>query len=182
MATLKEYFDTDFTRVLNVAQPLTVASRSGDDPVQVQARVHFDFDSNTKYVSCFVPETPDPLSVSVALLKDIKQILSIADGAIVQIGFPGGEEARDSRDLRFSGRVFLYTEHRIPSDKAAQLSAEAKGNGLSVQIRGPEYAATRSAWEKPLAFISHDSRDKDLIARPIALGLSKLMCPVWFDE
>ena len=32
--------------------------------------------------------------------------------------------------------------------------------------------------EKPVAFISHDNRDKLEIARKIALGLQKRMCPV----
>lgn len=41
---------------------------------------------------------------------------------------------------------------------------------------------TKAKVERPLAFISHDSRDKDAVARPIAVGLSKLLCPVWFDE
>jgi hypothetical protein len=40
----------------------------------------------------------------------------------------------------------------------------------------------RSKFETPLAFISHDSRDKESVARPIALGLQRLMCPVWYDE
>ncbi|MFC4310072.1 toll/interleukin-1 receptor domain-containing protein [Steroidobacter flavus] len=35
---------------------------------------------------------------------------------------------------------------------------------------------------KPLAFICHDSRDKDRVARPIARGLAALDCPVWYDE
>jgi hypothetical protein len=34
----------------------------------------------------------------------------------------------------------------------------------------------------PAAFISHDSRDKEEIARPLAIELSKRLCPVWFDE
>ena len=53
---------------------------------------------------------------------------------------------------------------------------------LLLQYRGPEYAAARSALEKPVAFICHDTRDKDAVARPIALGLQKRMCWVWFDE
>lgn len=36
--------------------------------------------------------------------------------------------------------------------------------------------------EKPLAFISHDSRDKKNVAEPIAIGLQKHLCPVWYDE
>jgi hypothetical protein len=35
---------------------------------------------------------------------------------------------------------------------------------------------------EPLAFISHDSRDKAEIAQPLALQLMKFMCPVWYDE
>jgi len=36
--------------------------------------------------------------------------------------------------------------------------------------------------EKPLAFISHDSRDKEELVRELAQELSRLMCPVWYDE
>ena len=36
--------------------------------------------------------------------------------------------------------------------------------------------------ERPAAFICHDSRDKERVARPIAEGLSRLACPVWYDE
>ena len=40
----------------------------------------------------------------------------------------------------------------------------------------------REHFQKPLAFISHDSRDKVTIARPIALGLQSNLVPVWYDE
>ncbi len=36
--------------------------------------------------------------------------------------------------------------------------------------------------EKPLAFISHDSRDKEAVAKKIAFGLQRMLCPVWYDE
>ena len=35
---------------------------------------------------------------------------------------------------------------------------------------------------KPLAFISHDSRDKKEVASLIAVGLTDMECPVWYDE
>ncbi len=49
-------------------------------------------------------------------------------------------------------------------------------------FRSESYVKERSKWEKPLAFISHDSRDKNTIAEPLAIRLAKLMCPVWYDE
>lgn len=48
-------------------------------------------------------------------------------------------------------------------------------------VRSQKYAVDKSRLEKPLAFISHDSRDKDF-ARELAVELQKNMCPVWFDE
>jgi hypothetical protein len=35
---------------------------------------------------------------------------------------------------------------------------------------------------RPMAFISHDSRDKETTARPLAVSLSQTLCPVWYDE
>lgn len=40
----------------------------------------------------------------------------------------------------------------------------------------------RAITEKPRAFISHDFRDKESVGRPLAIELSRLMCPVWYDE
>lgn len=40
----------------------------------------------------------------------------------------------------------------------------------------------RDKLEKPLAFISHDWRDKSEIAEPLAVHLQKLLCPVWYDQ
>lgn len=40
----------------------------------------------------------------------------------------------------------------------------------------------RFMFRKPFAFISHDSRDKELIARPLANGLNSRLCFVWYDE
>jgi len=49
-------------------------------------------------------------------------------------------------------------------------------------IRDGSYTAKRSRLEIPLAFISHDSRDKDGLVRDLASTLQKMLCPVWYDE
>ena len=43
------------------------------------------------------------------------------------------------------------------------------------------YAKRRSLYEKPLAFVSYDSRDRE-VAQKIAAGLQRMMCPVWYDQ
>ena len=64
---------------------------------------------------------------------------------------------------------------KLLHDRAVEL-------GVSLIFRGPKYTKEKSALEKPLAFMCHDSRDKDEVARPLAIELIKMMCPIWFDE
>ena len=62
------------------------------------------------------------------------------------------------------------------------LKEKARELGHELQFRGEAFRAERSKYEKPLAFISHDSRDKDIIAKKIAIRLQTMLCPVWYDE
>jgi hypothetical protein len=68
------------------------------------------------------------------------------------------------------------------SDKEiGKVKEESRKLGHEVQFRSQTQAAARSKFEAPLAFICHDSRDKE-IARKIAVGLQRMKCPVWYDE
>jgi len=179
MATLREYFDTDFPRVLNIAKEITVGDI--DFKQKVIAKLHLDFDANSKYLSIYIPKTEFHAKVcKVALLK-IESILKIGDSVSISTSLPG-EKMIAGENLNFSGRVFLYVEDNISKTDLEILEGEYKKRDLSLQYRGTNFALERSKSEKPLAFISHDSRDKSKIAKPIAIGLSKLRCPVWFDE
>ena len=179
MATLREYFDTDFTRVLNAGAPVhwVQTGVAGDIP----ARVHLDFDSNAKFVSYYLPADACRPALIDAMVGHLDTLLTDASSVDVETGFRGELKLR-SVDLRFAGRLFIYHEAEIDDVVQTAVRTRALAQNVLVQFRGPTFAAERSKLEKPLAFISHDSRDKDEIARPIAIGLAKLMCPVWFDE
>ncbi len=179
MATLKEYFETDFASVDKVSNTFRLAGSSLT--VEVIGSVHFDYNSNTSYLSCYIPDCDTPLEVCVSLLNNFNKLLEIGNSLEIHTHFPG-EKPIVNTDLRFSGRIFVYSESPIPDDSFEKLQIEAKNNGIFLQYRGPMFAQKRSEIEKPLAFISHDSRDKDDVARPIAIGLTRLMCPIWFDE
>src|SRR5262249_5863645 len=78
-------------------------------------------------------------------------------------------------------RIFIYSESDLPESEILELKREGLTLGHEVQFRSVKYVIERGKHEKPLAFISHDSRDKD-IARAIAIKLNKTLCPVWYDE
>ncbi len=79
-------------------------------------------------------------------------------------------------------RMFIYSETDLSQEQIRQLQSAAAIGGHEVQFRSKAYVDGRTMLEKPLAFITHDSRDKDKVARPIAIALQKMLCPVWYDE
>jgi hypothetical protein len=180
MATLKEYFDKDFTKTLSVSNSLQFNDNLGNR-IQIPVRVHFDFDARVKFVSFFVASYAHALVVLQSVLDKIDLALAIGNG-VEAIGGMVGEKPTSSKSFSFSGRVFFYSELPVDLSRLEAIAKSAEEEGVFVQFRGPEYASARSALEKPVAFICHDSRDKDAVARPIAVGLEKRMCWVWFDE
>lgn len=69
-------------------------------------------------------------------------------------------------------------EHVSFPDDVCDLLREAIFRTCSESV----YAFPHSPPEQPLAFISHDSRDNNRIARPLADKLIEMRCPVWYDE
>ena len=183
MATLREYFETDFPAVMNAASTLSLTMKTVDSEktYAIPARVHYDFDSGTKYISCFVSSCPESSSLCEALVANPQWPIDAVKGVWVETGYPG-EQKISASNLKFSGRIFVYAEDLLPAEQTEKILVMAQQRGIDVVFRTPISAAERSRHEKPLAFISHDWRDKKDIAQPIAIGLSKMRCPVWYDE
>ena len=137
--------------------------------------------SGTKFLSYFIPCSSNSYQLCQSVLLNPQWLLDAVKGTEVQTGFPG-ERTLKSTDLKFSGRVYLYTDNVLTEEQSAALEEVAKQRGIDLVLRTPASAYKRSRFEKPLAFISHDWRDKADIARPIAAGLIKMGCPVWYDE
>jgi TIR domain len=182
VATVKEYFDKDLSHVLMFSASHWFKDSRGS-VTEIRTRVHFDFNARVKYMSFYVPSYPyallvleDVLNKLPGLVYELEDNMGQATAGMV------GDKGTNSKDLEFSGRVFFYSEDAVDQDRLEAITKTAEEKRLFVQYRGPEYAAARSALERPVAFICHDTRDKDAVARPIALGLQQRRCWVWFDE
>src|SRR6266849_8827460 len=123
MATLREYFDTDVTRVLNSAHRIGVNTGAG--VVQVDVRVHFDFDANAKYLSCYLTPEASTAAVCEGLITNLGQLLAVAEGVEVRTGFTG-EVHVGSGDLQFAGRVYLYHEGALDDSWKQQFTLGAR--------------------------------------------------------
>jgi len=183
VGTPREYYETDFPRTFIYQKELILRWVGGE--TRFAERVHHDLEANATFVSCLLPEDVPLVEASLAALDAVPLSLEAAKTVGVKAGFvnePDADNVGSSDASVFTQRIFLYAHDSVgdADRRAIRIAGEVKG--LRPIFRDAGYARRRSELEKPLAFICHDSRDKDSIARPIALGLSKCLCPVWYDE
>jgi hypothetical protein len=186
MGTVRDYFDSDPDRLTCFA---TWTIQIPERPVDVVAKVAFDFESNSTFWYLYIPP--------ISLISDLRDVLttlrqtkelaactlgSDGNGVLVRSGFSGYSEEMASETLVFTKRIHLYVEHRFTEADRKSIALQFLEFGFVVNVRDREYAERRSAVVRPLAFISHDSRDKDGFVRALVTEFAKLHCPVWYDE
>lgn len=186
MATLQEYYDIDFNKYLSAHKPWEMRNKDGEVLYPVTARISYDFDGNAKYWSFFIQEGSDVNGYVNSILSGPETANCVlspeGDGVYVEMGFSDYSERMPSTTLCFTKRVFLYIDALLDTTARKHITEFGTKKGFYVIVRDKEYALKKSELEKPLAFISHDSRDKDELVRELVLEMSKLMCPVWYDE
>jgi TIR domain len=187
VATLDDYFARDFTTLMTKTE-LTLTRHDGSGvPATITARVHYDTNAYARYVSYLVPASTSLDSLDY-LISHVGDVMSqVESGTMVTMGNanPGvfaDPPMLDVRTLPFSGRIYAYVDAAVSPERARGFIASAGAAGLHLEIRDASYAEFQAMHEQPLAFICHDSRDKDDVARPLAVKLSSMLCPVWFDE
>ncbi len=199
MSSIRQYFDTDFDYALRVHAEYSAAT------LPCTAAVLYDANAAAAFcIFYFEDATLKP--------QQFKSFLAAVKYGSTQVKFegkvtlptprifPGNLKVYDSNPLRieyqFFGdpawrelltigatrRMFIYAETALTAAEITDLQIAAVALGYELQFRDATYARQRALGEKPLAFISHDSRDKEAIARPIALNLQRKLCPVWYDE
>jgi hypothetical protein len=202
MASLREYFDADFGHTLKINEITTVTYN--ENSFEITGFLSFDFTSNSLFHSYFIDSktldllffkeflkslstksswafAKDVRMPSTSLLKGLAISVGNFDPLIIQAQFPG-EDPINMADLQSYGRIFLYSETTLTKNEISELREFGKTLNLYIQFRSKDFSIHRSLREQPLAFISHDSRDKETIARALALRLQNNDCPVWYDE
>lgn len=200
MASLREYFDNDFNSAARVYVRL-----QGVELQNVDVALLYDFSAFAGFLACYVKGSALPLEYYLRLIEamqhgksqvtlDGKVVLPAGrsfpgrleivnqDTFLLRAQFHGDPEWVSTADILVSNRIFIYSETQLDASEFSRLKDKGRQLGQHLQFRSLNHAIARSKAETPLAFVSHDSRDKATVATKIASGLQRLMCPVWYDE
>ena len=115
------------------------------------------------------------------LIKDLEILKQNAAG-LAGYGFFGKDLNIGVRNIVYSNRIYFYTETPINNRQAEKLDSIAEEKKVFITIRSHVYVTEKIRLEKPIGFISHDLRDKELIAKQLAINLNSRLCHVWYDE
>ena len=181
MPTLRDYFLTDKSDVVKVTQSTEITTHDG---VKIPVQMFLDFASASIYLAFYLETVRDPLQRCLSLITEhtIQAVLGVTGGFGFVDGFPKTTPIHAS-DLKFCGRVFIYSDNALSEDDMTLLDRAARQRGILLDYHGPNWANERRKMGKHLAFISHDSRDKDAIAKPLVEELMRYPgCTVWYDE
>ncbi len=199
MSSIRQYFDTDFDHALRVSIEVPTAA------IHCVGAILYDAAASSSFLAFYFEDGTLQPGQFEAFLASIRYgttqlnlqgavrlpSLRVFHGALrihndnpfkIEYQFFGDPSWHDLLAVTPSRRVFIYAETTLASAQVSALQTAATTLGHELQFRDTAYAHERTIREKPLAFISHDSRDKDAIARPIALNLQRKVCPVWYDE
>ena len=187
MRTLREYFDNDFKHssldseisvtINNTQNNIITSSKT----IPITKRVRDDLLDSCRLLTYYMDEDENIFDVLVAILNNLEEQISNCE-ILYSIH-------NDLKDLNFgkhkniySNRIYFYSEPILSQEEKNTIDSICNEKNIYLTIRGKEYMDSRLKVEKPLSFISHDSRDKELIARTIADGLNSRLCTVWYDE
>jgi hypothetical protein len=182
MASLHEYFLKDGSHYLRHNQQWSLSRPDGRTlGPEITATLCMDFEANAKFVWFYVPDITGVECAEMRLLDKIEEILDWPRTNVAVIGGFEGEQTHGT-DLAFTGRITFYSERPVSDQWKQEMRLKAQTLGYHLTFRSVDLMNLRNKLERPLAFISHDSRDKELIAGPLAIQLQRFMCPVWYDD
>lgn len=182
MLTPREQFDRDSSQHLRYHTTHAITNTRDGTTVEVTVAICLDFEAGSIFGYLFIPESSLVTHAIVHYLSDISKVTRLAKDVEVVQGFAETDERISSDEMSFSGRLSVYTPHVFSSDEKRKLANIAKRHDIRLVIRDGSYLTAKAATEVPLAFISHDFRDKVPFVRDLAATLQRMLSPVWYDE
>jgi hypothetical protein len=148
--TLHYLFKHDFDNTLRLSQQISVTEKTTGKIVTFEAQAYLDHPARSEFVGVYLPyTTSDDTFIKCQLFSDSYKELLDHPTTESTAGMVG-EEMMSSKDLLFSGRVFIYHENTLSLEQRASLDALYKSKKLSVQFRGFGYLSGRLlAQQKP---------------------------------
>jgi len=188
MSRLNEYFNNDFKNLsLELKIPYeysvknNITGETTSVEVEIYQRLHHHGHSSARFFTFYIPETILPGHVCRTIINSIDYLKEKGTGLDVIQNF-SDDVTIGIHSIVFSNRIYIYSESQLNEFDINEITEIAVEKKIFVTIRSKNYVDKKMEVQTPTAFISHDSRDKEIIAKKLADGLNSRLCFTWYDE
>lgn len=143
--TLRKLFDTDFDNFAKFNHDGELHAKSEDGniiKIKIAYSVYMDFASKSRFIGIYIASSPATYHACKELPTFYHEILEEADGIEVNVQKPGDSSTEHSKELTFTGKIYVYYEDDLTLEQLGSLEALFKSKNLLPQFRGQRYATT----------------------------------------
>lgn len=185
MSSLLDYYNNEFAGI-SLGKKLSVTSTdntTGDEEqLVIIQKTRQEHDGTALLFAFYLPFTNNVTSLCKYLVDQYDNWVEGAKSGVGIIGGLSGDINVGACDPVYLRRIYVYSENEPTQEELKLLDTYCKGKSIYVTIRSQRYLNQRMSNSKPMAFISHDSRDQELIVTRLATGLISRLCNVWYSE
>jgi|HubBroStandDraft_2_1064218.scaffolds.fasta_scaffold05205_7 hypothetical protein len=137
--TLEEMFQSDFSGGNKWSYSAAYKSATDGATVPIEEQMHLDYQGYSRFLSFYLPVSPLAYEAALWIGDHSSEIIGQFDKNEVISRDATEQHGTSDKELKFSGRVFIYTLSDLTLDQQADLERQYRANGLALEIRGLTY-------------------------------------------
>ncbi len=140
----------------------------------INVQINLDHQAKSKFLSVYIPHVPSTYDVCKSLPELHKTFLADGDTVRSDMQMPGDATVSSSRDMIFTGVIYIYHEDRLTLEELGSLENLFKAQKLFVHFRDTNYATTMWLSRKAAASGHPSSTSTETTAKNLDLRVSAL--------
>lgn len=146
--TLYDYFKSDFQKFTKMPQSANLSKPDSSEVINVEYNLYSDSESNSKFISYYVPLFHDSSKTYEIILSLIDHHFTAFERKdrimSIESYTPGDSSSTYSKDLKFSGIIYVYHAGKLLPEHSGEISGQYKNKGLTIILRDQDYALIRN--------------------------------------
>lgn len=137
--TLEEIFKMDFPNLNKWSYSGAFVDPKDGTSIPMEEQMHVDYQGYSRFLSFYLPYSPHTYSACLWIADHSSDILAQMDKNEVTTYAPAEQHGISTKELKFSGRIYIYTLSHFTLKEQAELDEKFKRNGLALEMRGLTY-------------------------------------------
>lgn len=146
--TLYDYFKSDFQKFTKMPQSANLSKPDSSEVINVEYNLYSDSESNSKFISYYVPlfhDSSKTYEIILSLIDHHPTAFERKDRIMsIESYTPGDSSSTYSKDLKFSGIIYVYHAGKLLPEHSGEISGQYKNKGLTIILRDQDYALIRN--------------------------------------